>query len=173
MNKNQPVLKTARVQNLLARYQASWDEWQSTVSGLNATDYQAPNVSRQWNLKDVLGHLAAYMDLMRRHLRSYKTRKRLVSGRAPSYSYFNRREATRRKKISRARVQAELESSFREFMQLLSELNDEDLAKRFPSAWSNSKYTPTLGATLREEANHIHAHAAEVRQWRQSKHVGK
>lgn len=173
MNKNQTRPKTIRVQNLLARYQASWDEWQNIVAGISDAGYLAPNVSKQWSLHDVLGHLAAYMGLMTRHLRAYRKRKRLASGRAPSYSYFNRREAARRKKIPRAQVQSELESSFHDFMQLLSELNDDDLAKKFPSAWSNSTYTPSLGSTLREEANHIHAHAVEVRQWRQSHHVGK
>ena len=156
-----------RVQALLKRYAKSWDAWQETVAGLRDADYLTPNISKQWNVKDVLGHLAAYMNLMARHLRTYNKRKRLASPRAPSYSYFNRREAARRKNVPIVEVRAELESGYTELMKLLAELKDDDLKKEFPSQWWNSPGKVTLNGYLREEANHIQFHVDEVRKWRE------
>ena len=153
---------------LVERLDKSWREWNDALAGLGDADYELP-VYRQWRLKDIVGHVFSYMRLDLRHVESYKKRRRLASPRAPSYSYFNRREAARLKDVSRQQLCADLESDYRKLMELLPTLTDDDLKQVFPSQWSNSKYRTTLRGLLREEANHIGIHAGDVKKWREQK----
>ena len=153
---------------LVERFEKSWREWNDALAGLGDADYELP-VYRQWRLKDIVGHVFSYMHLDVRHVESYKKRRRLASPRAPSYSYFNRREAARLKDVPRQQLCADLESDYRKLMELLPTLRDDDLKKVFPSQWSNSKYSTTLRGLLREEASHIAIHAGDVKKWREQR----
>jgi uncharacterized damage-inducible protein DinB len=154
------------VTRLSARYEDARREWNEAVAGLRASDYDAPNISKAWNVKDVLGHLLAYNALHVRHIESYLRRRKLASPRAPSYSYFNRREAARLKTVPLGELQTRFDASYRRLRDLLPALDDADLRQTFPSQWWNSTGNVTLGGILREEANHIRAHAADVKKWR-------
>jgi hypothetical protein len=100
-------------------------------------------------------------------------RKRLASPRAPSYSYFNRREAERLRRVPLAQLRADLDATYRELMALLSTLTDDELKKSFSPLWWNSNYHPTLRAIMRENAEHLRIHATDVKNWREREHVGK
>jgi hypothetical protein len=130
-------------------------------------------VYRQWNLKDVTGHVFAYLHLALRHVQSYKKRKRLASPRAPSYSYFNRREAAHLSHVPLAQLRADLDATYRELHALLATLADDDLKKQFPAQWTNSIYKTTLRYLLRETTEHMEIHAADVHAWRKRERVGK
>ncbi|HZQ08377.1 MAG TPA: DinB family protein [Anaerolineae bacterium] len=156
-----------RVENLISRYAASWQEWNDAVAGLPDTAYDEPSISKQWNLKDVVGHLLAYQLLMVRHLNSIKKRGWLSSPRAPSYSYFNRREAARYRKIPLEQLWIQLEDARLKLIPRIEKLTDADLSKIYKSAWTNSNYKASLASILREEATHIAAHAREVKRWRE------
>ena len=158
--------------SLSERLEIAWREWNDALAGLDDVDFELP-VYRQWNLKDILGHLFSYLHLALRHVHAYKKRKRLASPRAPSYSYFNRREAARLKRVPLAQLRADMGAAYRDLIVLLPTLSDEDLRKVFPAQWRNSKYHTTLRALLREEAEHLRIHAADVKNWRGREHVGK
>lgn len=144
-------------------------EWDEAIAGLAAADFEQM-VYHKWNLKDVMGHVFAYVDLVLRHVQSYKKRKRLYSPRAPSYSFFNRREQERLKSVPLAQLRRDLKTTYRELLALVPTLSDDDLKKQFPSQWSNSTYQTTLRYQLRENASHIKIHAREVKAWRKQIH---
>src|SRR5581483_10066882 len=73
--------------------------WDEAVAGLNDDDFLAAEISRGWTLKDVLAHLASYLELNVRHIRAVKKRKRFASMRAKNWHQFNKREAARNKKL--------------------------------------------------------------------------
>ncbi len=157
----------ARIESLIERYQRAAREWNDAVKGLRNADYFSPNITRAWNVKDVLGHLLSYTKLMASHIKSYQKGKRLASPRSPSYSYFNRREAARLKRLPVAKLRADFRWSFRELVRLLAQLSDDDLNHKFKLPWWNSEYVQTFGSILREEATHISIHASEVSKWRE------
>ncbi len=158
--------------SLSERLEISWHKWNDALAGLDAADFDLP-VYRQWDLKDILGHVYSYLHLALRHVESYKKRKRLASPRAPSYSYFNRREAERLRGMPLAQLRADMDTAYRDLIALGPALSDEDLRKVFPAQWWNSKYHTTLRAILRENAEHLSIHAADVRKWRKREHVGR
>lgn len=154
---------------LTERLELAMREWNDAIVGLHADDFEQM-IYHKWNLKDVMGHVFAYLDLVLRHVQTYKKRKRLYSPRAPSYSFFNRREAERLKTVPLAQLRRDLDATYRELLALVPTLSDDDLKKQFPSQWSNSTYKTTLRYQLRENASHIKIHAREVKTWRQSHH---
>lgn len=166
MKAKAPQPGTSRVASLVQRFTRAYEAWDQAVGGLADDAYLSPNVSKQWNLKDVMAHLLAYNQLYVRHIRSFKRRKQLSSPRAPSYSYFNRREAARFKSIPLGEIRATLEVSRKELLEELASLNDEALRYKVKSAWIQSDYVTSLGSRLREEASHIEIHANDIRHWR-------
>ena len=152
--------------NLVERYRQSQLEWNAALAGLRPADYERM-VYRRWRLKDIQGHVLSYLQLSQRHICTYLKSKRLASPRAPTYSYFNRREAERLKNVPFAQLRGEMEAAFADLFDLLPALKDEDLRRVFPSQWWNSKYNTTLRSILREDAEHIRIHAADVVKWRQ------
>ena len=120
-----------------------------------------------------MGHMFAYLDLALRHVEVYNKHKRLASPHTPSYSYFNRREAARLRSIPLVQLRADLNATYHALRALLPTLTDDDLKKQFPAQWTNSKYKTTLSYLVRETAEHMEIHAAEVRAWREREQVGK
>lgn len=159
--------------DLCSRFESAWQDWNEALAGLDDDEIESSSIYRQWTLKDIMGHVYSYMSLYARHLASYQKRKRLASPRAPSYGYFNRREAARLKKAPVRQLRAGLNAAYRDFMARLATLTEEDFKRVFPSQWSNSKYRVTLRSLLREEAGHMAGHAADVRKWREREHVGR
>jgi hypothetical protein len=154
------------------RLDQAWRIWNNALDGLDDEDFELA-VYRQWSLKDIVGHVFSYLDLAVRHLRSYKKRKRLASPRAPSYSYYNRRETVRLRRVPLERLRADLDAAHGALMELLPRLSDEDLRKVFPAQWRNSNYHTTLRTMLRESAEHLTIHAADIKNWRKRQYVGK
>ena len=154
------------------RLEKAWRVWNDALDGLDDTDFERA-VYRQWSLKDIVGHVFSYLDLAVRHLESYKKRKRLASPRAPSYAYFNRREAERLKSVSLKRLRADMDATHRKLMELLPTLTDEDLRRVFPAQWRNSKYHTTMRTMLRESAEHMTIHTVDIANWRKREHIGK
>lgn len=147
------------------RMRLAWREWNDALAGLDDADFERM-VYPKWNLKDILGHVFAYLDLTLRHVKAYQKRKRLASPRAPSYAYFNRREAERMRDVPLAQLRADLDATYRELIALIPTLSADDLKKQFPAQWTNSKYKTTLRYLLRGEAGHLRNHASEVKLWR-------
>ena len=140
------------------------------IAGLRAADFDRM-IYPKWNLKDVLGHVFAYLDLHLRHVQAYKKRKRLASPHAPSYSYFNRRECERLRAVPLAQLRAQMDAAYHELGALIPMLSADDLKKQFPAQWTASTYRTTLRYQLRSMADHMQIHANEVRAWR--KNAGK
>ncbi len=157
----------ARVEKLITRYEEGWQAFNAALNGLPDFAYEEPNISKQWNVKDVVGHLLAYYLLMAHHLDSIKKRGRLSSPRSPSYSYFNKREAARYKNVPFKQLWAEFEDAYYALIPRIEKLTDADLPKKYKLGWSESNYVASLGSILREESTHTAAHAREIQQWRQ------
>lgn len=145
----------------------AYTEWKQAIAGLNDAGFEQM-VCAKWNLKDIVGHVYAYLDLTLRNVQSYKKRKRLASPHAPSYSYFNHREAERLRGVPLPRLRANMAVTWRELIELVRSLTVEDLKKQFPAQWSNSTYKTTLRYQLRSTAEHMQMHAQEVKLWREN-----
>lgn len=156
--------------SLEEKMQLAFREWKEALKGLSAPDFERI-VYPEWNLKDVLGHVLAYLALNLRHVQTYKKRRRLASPRAVSYAYFNRREAERLRSVPLAQLRVGLNSTFHELCALVPTLTAKDLSRQFPAQWTNSTYKTTLRYQLRSTADHMQMHAKQVKAWREN--VGK
>lgn len=154
------------------RFEQAWRIWNDALVDLDDADFES-SIYPHWNLKDIVGHVYSYMDLMLRHVESYRKRKKLASPRSPSYSYFNRREAERLHRVSAVQLRADMAITFEKLSAILPSLSDEDLKKSFPSQWWNSKGHTTLRGLLREEASHIIIHAGDIRKWKERRNNGR
>ena len=160
-----------RCLTLIEKIESARREWNAALVDLDDADFERM-VYRQWNLKDVTGHVFAYLELALHHVKSYQKRKRLASPRAASYAFFNRREAERLRVVSLAQLRAEMDAAHRELIVLVPTLSPDDLKKQFPAQWTNSKYKTTMRYQLRMMAEHMQIHAREVNKWREREHVG-
>jgi hypothetical protein len=153
------------------RLEQAWRVWNAALDGLDDASYEL-TVYRQWSLKDIVGHVFSYQDLALRHLKSYKKRKRLASPQALSYSYFNRRETERLRRVPLGRLRVDLDATRRTMIELLPTLSAEDLRRVFPAQWRKSTYHTTLRTILRESAEHLSIHAVDIEKWRRREHAG-
>ncbi len=156
--------------SLHERLELAYREWQDAIAGLDDSDFERM-VYRHWTLKNIFGHVLAYLDLALRHIKSYQRNKRLASPHARSYAFFNRREAERLRGVPLVQLRADFDSTFRELMTLVPMLNSDDLNRKFPAQWTNSKYKTTLRYQLRETAEHMRIHANDVKAWRSARNV--
>jgi uncharacterized damage-inducible protein DinB len=143
-------------------------EWDEAVAGLSDDDYQKAEISKGWTLKDVTGHLATYLVLNVRHVKSYTHRGKIVSMRAKNWYQYNKREVARLKHESSPRLKRELDRAYKELSLLLPRLKDEDLKASFPSPWSpGSSRRVKLATILRADVSrHMREHARDVKKWR-------
>jgi hypothetical protein len=151
--------------SLEEKLELAYSEWNASIAGLSDADFDLM-VYPKWDLKDVLGQVFAYLHLAVQHVKSYKRRKRLASPNAPSYAYFNRREAERLRSVPLALVRRDMDAAFHELRALVPTLSSADLNRQFPAQWTNSKYKTTLRYLLRSMAEGMQTHACEVKSWR-------
>lgn len=152
--------------------QSARREWTKAVAGLKADVYTSNPVTSSWTLKDIVGHLATYLQLNVAHLRAYKKRRKLASMRAQNWYRFNRRESSRLKNAPLKKLQADFESAYAELLAELATLKDDDLKATFPSPWSRNDTRRTrLSSVLRADVSrHLAEHARDVEKWRASEH---
>ncbi len=97
---------------------------------------------------------------------------RIASPRAPSYSYFNRREAARLRPVPLNQLRTDLTSYYRQLKLLILMLSNDDMKRSFPPMWWNSDHKPTFRYILRELAEHMQMHAADIQAWRKRNQIG-
>jgi uncharacterized damage-inducible protein DinB len=155
---------------LAAEIHAARREWDQAVAGLSDDDFSRAQITAQWTLKDVLAHLAAYLELDVKHLQAYKKRGTLASMRARNWYQFNKRQAARHKKMPLVEVRAAFENGYNQLLTELDTMNDDAWKQSFPSPWSqNETRKVRLATVLRADvSNHLREHARQVSQWRES-----
>jgi uncharacterized damage-inducible protein DinB len=160
------------IDELLSETRQARRDWDEAVKGLSDGDYENSEISKGWSLKDVTGHLATYLRLNVRHVKSYMRRRKLVSMRAKNWYRFNQREVVRLKHEAAPRLKRELESAYDELLVQLTRLSDQDLKACFPSPWSPASGRQVrLGTILRADVSrHLREHARDVRNWRGREH---
>src|SRR5581483_10109363 len=135
-------------ETLTQEIQNARQQWDEAVAGLDDQDYLTAEISRGWTLKDVLAHLAAYLDLNARHLRAVKKRKKLASMRARNWYQFNKREAARNKKIALKDARKSFEHSYKDLLNEMAGITDEQLQEKFPSPWARQETRTVRLATV-------------------------
>ena len=108
-------------QSLVREIEEARRQWDEAVAGLSDDDFLTAEISRGWTLKDVLAHLASYLELNSRHVRAVKKRKRLASMRAKNWYQFNKREAARNKKMPLNEARGAFELAYGELLLVLTE----------------------------------------------------
>lgn len=153
---------------LVAETRQARREWDKAVAGLSVSQMLGAEISKGWNLRDVTGHLAAYLRLNIRHVESYLKRGKIASMRAKNWYQFNKREAARLKSTTPAQAKLDLDSAYQELLSVLPNLSDEDLKVKFDSPWSpQSGRQVRLGTVLRADVSrHLREHARDVLKWR-------
>jgi hypothetical protein len=83
-----------------------------------------------------------------RHLRRYRTAKKIASMRAPTWYQFNKREAERNKQRRLSEIRAAFERAYNDLLAELAALSDGDLKAMFPTSWSKNSTRRTRLATI-------------------------
>jgi hypothetical protein len=155
---------------LADRLDRGYQAWNEAVAGLADADYLR-RIYRQWTLKDLLGHVYSFHDLMLRHVRTLPRRKHLASPRAPTHAYYNRREQERLYMVPLEMLRDDLSKTHERLMETIPSLQEDMLDSEQPSQWKASPGKTSLRRLLEEHADHLLEHASEVRAWRKKERI--
>lgn len=103
------------------------------VRGLGTEQFRM-QANQKWSIKDVLGHIAAYLDAERRALAAGVGRAKEEPIYFDHYQPWNEQQYELRKQRTPNRILAELEEGSARYLALVRSLHEEDLNKdiRFP-----------------------------------------
>ncbi|MBI4788318.1 MAG: DinB family protein [Chloroflexi bacterium] len=119
----------------------------------------------QWNVKDLLGHIALWQQVAIQFIRDYRASgspKGLGLKDDAAVDEYNQRGAAFRRDWPLERVRAELDETQRELIAAVQALTDEDLNKPLPAPWDSTTTLEWLIAI--NSYAHEPEHVAQIRQ---------
>ena len=128
------------------------------VRKLGSEQFRQP-VDGEWTVKDVLGHLAAYLEVERLALAAGVGR-----GREPAVYFdhiqpWNEQQYALRRERTPARIVAELQENSARFLALVKSLHEEDLIKQIRFPWDEKG---TVHALIVEGLDHRRRHREKL-----------
>ncbi len=167
---NATPLKT----HLLAALVENRDRLLAALEGLSELELTTIPVIGEWTIKDAVGHIAYWEQVIHDHVReSYaEGRPRPMSG-DETDDVINAREAGKRKNWPWARVRAEFENTRRALIQRVESLSELDLSFQVPNPWWGEQRFYAVAQMIEEDAvGHCREHTAQIEGWKVSRPAG-
>jgi hypothetical protein len=115
---------------------------EKSVDGLSEADWEKPGVAGVWTVKDIIGHLASFEQVLIDILRSLQgeTPSPVLDRFINSNDEFNAEEVARRREQSVAGTWAEYENASQRSIELMAQIPEDLLQKTGVLAWYGAEY---------------------------------
>ncbi len=159
---------------LLAKLAHNRDELLGTLADLTEEQITAIPVVGEWTIKDTMGHMAYWEQVIHNHVReAYAEGKPRPMRDDETDEIVNPREAAKRKNWSWQRVRAEFENTRRALIERVESLSESDLGFVVPNPWWNENRFYAVAQMIEEDAvGHCREHTEQIVRWSDSQIVG-
>jgi DinB superfamily len=154
--------------HLLTALQQNRDELFEAIAGLSEEQIAMIPVIGEWTIKDAVGHMAYWEQVIHDHVReSYAEGRPRPMREDETDDVINLREAARRKHWSWARVRAEFENTRRGLIERVEGLSELDLSFQVPNPWWNEHRFYSVAQMIEEDAvGHCREHTEQIKSWK-------
>jgi len=153
---------------LVAKLETNRDELLNLLANLSDEQLTTIPVIGEWTIKDAVGHVSYWEQVIHDHVR-----ESIVEGRPhpmrddENDNIVNPREAAKRKDWSWQRVRAEFENTRRALIERVESLSEEQLAFVVPNPWWGETGFYSVGAMIESDAlGHCREHSEQIKRWR-------
>lgn len=147
------------------------DELLHALADLGETEINTPRVVGEWSIKDVVGHIAYWEQVIHNHVReSFAEGRPCQLQSDPGEDAINRREADKRKTWKWPRVRAEFENARRALIERVEKLSESELSFQVPSPWWGDNRIYSVAQMIEEDAiGHCREHTQQIVAWKQNR----
>lgn len=153
---------------LLEKLARNRDELLNAIAGVSEEQIATIPVAEAWTIKDVVGHIAYWEQVIHDHLRESLTEgKPHPASPDESDNTINAREAAQRQTWSWQRVRAEFENARRALMETVAQMRETEFELQVPNPWWGMTHLYSLAQMVEEDAlSHCREHTEQIRKWR-------
>jgi uncharacterized damage-inducible protein DinB len=153
---------------LLEKLARNRDELLNAIAGVSEEQIATIPVVEAWTIKDVVGHIAYWEQVIHDHLR-----ESLTEGKPHPQSpdgtddATNADESAKRQTWAWQRVRAEFENARRALIQRVESMSEIQLAFQVPNPWRGMTHFYSLAQMVEEDAlSHCREHTEQIRKRR-------
>ncbi|MBI5653171.1 MAG: DinB family protein [Chloroflexi bacterium] len=153
---------------LLEKLARNRDELLNACAGLSEAQLTTIPVVGAWTIKDVVGHIAYWEQVIHDHLRESLTEgKPRAMSPDETDDAINARESAKRTTRTWKHIRSEFENTRRALIERVETLSETELACQVPNPWWGMTHFYSLAQMIEEDAlSHCHEHAEQIRKWR-------
>ena len=147
-----------QINKLLRTLETTWTSFQASYARLSATEMQAPGVTDDWSVKDILAHVTTWEEEALKHLPAI-----IAGGRPPRYitfgglDAFNAQMTAKKRSLSLGEILRQLEATHRRLI-------------AFVRAAPADQFAADTRARRRlrlDTYSHYPIHTRTIREWRE------
>ena len=153
---------------LITKLKTNRDELLNLLANLSDDQLTTIPVVGEWSIKDSIGHISYWEQVIHDHVRESITEGHPHPMRDDEKDdIVNPREAAKRKDWSWQRVHAEFENTRRALIERVESLSEEQLAFVVPNPWWDETGFYSVGAMIESDAiGHAREHIEQIRNWK-------
>jgi hypothetical protein len=154
---------------MMAVVEESWRQLDMAVAGLDEVALIEPGVVDRWSIKDLLGHVTAWNQLVVQHLERWRRGEPPLPRTWASTDEYNASEAARRQDWSLTQVLDEASATRQRLGDLLGAITDEEWGLMVTIGERERTLGEWVGGALSGESGpgtHAAEHAAQIQAWR-------
>jgi hypothetical protein len=159
-------------QELVAIAEASWRRLDTTVAGLDEAAMTEPGVVGAWSIKDILGHVTAWDQMVVQHLECWRRGEEPPRRDWASADDYNAREAAKRQGWPLAQILDEAADIRGRLLTLLDGVTDEEWVALMTLNGEQRPLGEWVGGALSGDegpGTHAAEHAAQIHAWREAR----
>ena len=152
---------------LVAKLEENRDMLLNLFTNLTEEQIIMAPIIGEWTIKDAVGHMAYWEQVIHDHVReSFAEGRPRPMRDDETDEIVNPREANRRKDWSWQQVRAEFVETRRALIAHVERLSEDDLALGVPSPWWGEKRTYAVGEMIESDAiGHCREHIEQIKKW--------
>ncbi len=156
---------------LIGKLECNRDELLSALSDLDETEIVAPRVVGEWSVKDVVGHIAYWEQVIHDHVReAFAEGRPRPASISETDNTINARESAKRSQWKWTRVRAEFEKARRALVERVERLSEGELGFQVPSPWRGEDRFYSVSQMIEEDAiGPCREHAQQILAWKQNR----
>lgn len=155
--------------DLIYKLTTNRDELLNLILDLSAEQLTTIPIIEEWTIKDIVGHISYWEQVIHDHVReSYTEGRPRPMSNDESDDAINARESAKRRNWSWQRVRAEFENTRRALIERIESLSESELAFQVPNPWWNEKRFYSVAQMIEEDAiGHANEHIRQIIKWKQ------
>src|SRR5574342_558759 len=148
----------------------------AAIDNIPTATLESEKVTDEWTIKDLLGHMAMWMNVANKFIADYRATgapKSLGLKDDAALAAYNARGWEERRELPLAQVRDEFDAAYRELIARTETLADAELTEVLPPPWGDGDTLESLIAI--NSYTHNPEHTEQVKKWRslQSSSPGK